>query len=117
MDVIKPVSILEDNKNQGEPSSSSQDGPILNQLHEHLRYAFLGEKSKFLVIISASLILQEEEKLLDVLRKHKSVLGWSISDINGISPTICMHKILMEEFYKPSIKHQQRLNLVMKEVV
>ncbi|XP_075486322.1 uncharacterized protein LOC142525924 [Primulina tabacum] len=43
-------------------------------------------------------------------------LGWSISDIRGISPTICMHKILMEESYTPSVDHQ-RLNPAMKEVV
>ena len=45
-----------------------------------------------------------EEKLLVVLRKHKSALGWSIFDIKGIRPSICMHKILMEDSYKPSIK-------------
>ena len=53
----------------------------------------------------------------EVLRKHKGALAWSISDIKGISPTICMHKILMEESYKPSIEHQKRLNPAMKEVV
>ena len=46
-----------------------------------------------------------------------AALGWTISDIKGISPSICMHKILMEESYKPLIKHQRRLNPVMKEVV
>ena len=30
---------------------------------------------------------------------------------------ICMHKILMEECYKPTIQHQRRLNSAMKEVV
>ena len=45
------------------------------------------------------------------------MLGWSIADIKGISPSIIMHKILMEESYKPLIKHKKRLNLAMKEVV
>ena len=88
----------------------------MKQLPEHLRYAFLGEKFKFLVIILASLSLQEEEKLLDVLTKYKLVLGWSISDIKGISLTICMDKNLMKESYKASIEHQQRLNPTMKEM-
>ena len=57
MDVIKPVSILEDSKNKREPPSSLQDGPILKQLPELLRYAFLGEKFEFSVIILASLSL------------------------------------------------------------
>ena len=40
-----------------------------------------------------------------------------MSDVKGINPSICMHKILMEENAKTSIEHQRRLNPVMKEVV
>ena len=89
----------------------------MKQLPEHLRYAFLGDSYTFPVIVAASLTLGEEEKLLRVLREHRTALGWTISNIEGISPSICMHKILMEELYKPSIEPQRRLNLAMKEVV
>ena len=78
--------------------------PELKQLPEHLRYAFLGDSYTFPVIVVASLTPGEEEKLLRVLREHRTALGWTISDIKGISPSICMHKILMEELYKPSIE-------------
>ena len=37
--------------------------------------------------------------------------------MKGISPSICMHKILLKENAKTSIEHQRRLNLVMKAVV
>ena len=40
-----------------------------------------------------------------------------MEDLEGISPSICVHKILMEENAKPSIEHQRRLNPVMQEVV
>ena len=40
-----------------------------------------------------------------------------MEDLKGISPSIFMHKILLEENAKTSIEHQRRLNLVMKEVV
>ena len=43
--------------------------------------------------------------------------SWNIEYIKGISPSICMHKILMVEGHTPSIEHQRRLNPVMKEVV
>ena len=43
--------------------------------------------------------------------------AWNIEDIKGISPSICMHKILMEGGHTPSIKRQRRLNPAMKEVV
>ncbi|KAI3461675.1 hypothetical protein Pfo_018338 [Paulownia fortunei] len=84
---------------------------------EHLWYEFLGANNTYSVIFSISLSPLEVEKLLRVLREHKSAIGWSISDLKGISPSIVMHKILMEESYKPSIEHQHRLNSAMKEVV
>ncbi|KAK9020526.1 hypothetical protein V6N11_010547 [Hibiscus sabdariffa] len=59
----------------------------------------------------------QEEKLIETLRQHKEALGWTIADIKGISPTICMHKILLEENHKPTVDAQRRLNQAMKEVV
>ncbi|XP_022845337.1 uncharacterized protein LOC111368339 [Olea europaea var. sylvestris] len=89
---------------EADDKESNESSKIeLKQLPDHLRYAFLGDKSAFPVIISSSLTRDKEDRLLKVLRDHKAALGWSIADIKGISPTICMHKILMEESYKPSI--------------
>ena len=89
----------------------------LKPLLAHLKYAFLGEGSALSVVISSNLTLEEEEKLLRVLREYKSALGWSIANIKGINPSIYMHKILLEEDAKPSIEHQRRLNSNMKEVI
>ena len=55
--------------------------------------------------------------MLVILSKYKEAIAWSIEDLKGISPSICMHKILLEDNAKTSIEHQRRLNLVMKEVV
>jgi hypothetical protein len=57
------------------------------------------------MIVSAKLSKTEEEKLLRVLRKHKAALGWVLTDIKGISPSICMHKILLEDEVKPTVEH------------
>ena len=54
---------------------------------------------------------------MEILIKYKEATAWSVEDLKGISPSICMHKILLEENAKTSIEHQRRLNLVMKEVV
>lgn len=89
----------------------------LKQLPSHLRYVFLDEKEKCPAIISASLSKLEEEKLLRVLRMYKGAMGWSIDDLKGISPTFCMHKILMEDNFKPVVQPQRRLNPAMKEVI
>ena len=59
----------------------------------------------------------EEHKLLEILRKYKEAIAWSIEDLKGISPSICMHKLLLNDNAKTYIEHQRRLNPVMKEVV
>ncbi|KAK8686452.1 hypothetical protein V6N13_125477 [Hibiscus sabdariffa] len=69
------------------------------------------------VIISSKLQPVQEEKLIKTLRQHKEALGWSIADIKGISPAICMHKILLEDNHKPTVDAQRRLNQAMKDVV
>ena len=57
------------------------------------------------------------KKLLQTVKMHKNTLGWTITDIKGISPLICTYKIYLEENAKPSREIQQRLNPKMKEVV
>ena len=86
-------------------------------LPSHLRYVCLGNASTLPVIISASLTVTEEEKLLRVLRDHKAELGWSLADLKGIRPSMCMHQILLEDGHRPSVEAQRRLNPTMKEVV
>ena len=83
----------------------------------HLKYAFLEPEKAKPVIISVALIENKEWKLLKILRKYKEAIAWSIEDLKGISPSICMHKILLEDNAKNSIEHQRRLNPVMKDVV
>ena len=55
--------------------------------------------------------------MLEVLRKYTEEISCSMEDLKGISPSICMHKILLEENAKTLIEYQRRLNPVMKEVV
>ena len=74
----------------------------LKPLPSHLKYAFLGIEETFPVIISSSLELDQENKLLEILRTHRNALGWTIADIKGISPLICTHRIHLEEDVKPS---------------
>ena len=107
--VIETILALE-NKDEvtviGEEVKTSDD-LVLKQLPEHLCYSFLGANETKPVIISFDLTKEEENKLLEVLRQYQSAFAWLISDIKGISPSICMHKILMEEDYKPTVEHQR----------
>ena len=102
--------VLEEEKN-------TPDGLVLKELPKDLKYAFLGKNDTKPVIISSELGKDMEIKMLRVLEKIFEAFAWSIDDIKGISPSICLHKILMEKEHVPSIEHQRRLNPVMKEVV
>ena len=82
-----------------------------------VKYAFLELEKGKPVIKSAAFTEIEEQKLLQILRKYKEVIAWSIKDLKGINPSICMHKILLNDDAKTSIEHQRRLNPVMKDVI
>ena len=54
---------------------------------------------------------------MEILRTHKTAIGWTTTYIKGISPLICTHRIHLEEDAKPSRQPHRRLNPIMKEVV
>ena len=89
----------------------------MKKLPSNLKYEFLEPEKRKPVIISTALTEAEEQKLLVILIKYKEAIAWSIEDLKGISLSICMHKILLDDNAKTSIEHQRRLNPVMKEVV
>ncbi|GJV61578.1 reverse transcriptase domain-containing protein [Tanacetum coccineum] len=83
----------------------------------HLEYAYLKGDETCLVIISSKLTEKEKTSLQRVLEKRKGAIAWKMSDIKGISPSFCTHKILMEESFKPVIQPQRRLNPKVQDVV
>ncbi|KAM1136405.1 hypothetical protein ACFX2B_034119 [Malus domestica] len=99
------------------PSSEQAPKLELKLLPSHLKYAHLGVNETLPVIIAADCNDTEEDKLLRVLRKYQDALGWTLADIKGISPALCMHRIFMEAGTKPTVEAQRRLNPIMKEVV
>ena len=68
------------------PSEEKPPKLELKPLPLHLKYAFLGVEDTFPVIISSSLELDQEIKLLEILRTHKTTVGWTITNIKGIRP-------------------------------
>ena len=105
------------NEEKGQEVEKSSEGLILKELPKHLKYAFLGAEKAQPVIIAANLTIEKEQKLIRILRKYKEAIAWLVEGLKGIGPSICMHKILLEENTKTSIKHQRRLNPAIKEVV
>lgn len=90
----------------------------LKDLPKHLKYAFLGEKVREKpVVIASDLLPEQEDQLVKLLQKHQKAIGWSLHDIVGISPAMCMHRIDLEEGAKPVREAQRRLNPSMQAVV
>nr|CAH65917.1 OSIGBa0102O13.8 [Oryza sativa] len=58
----------------------------------------------------------ETQRLLTVLEKHRSVLGYSLQDLRGINPMLCTHRIPIDPESTPSREPQRRLNNAMREV-
>nr|GEW61655.1 reverse transcriptase domain-containing protein [Tanacetum cinerariifolium] len=107
---------------QGEvaKAKSSIEEPLeleLKDLPSHSKYADLKGADKLPVIISKDLKVDENESLLKVLKSHKRAIAWKITDIKGIDPRFCTHKILMEEDYKIVVQSQRRVNLKIHEVI
>ncbi|MCI50107.1 hypothetical protein A2U01_0071351, partial [Trifolium medium] len=79
------------------PSIEQPSSLELKPLPENLKYGYLEKNEKLPVIISFNLDCDQEEKLLQVLKQHKKAIGWTLADIPGINPAMCMHRILLEE--------------------
>nr|GEZ64711.1 reverse transcriptase domain-containing protein [Tanacetum cinerariifolium] len=86
-------------------------------LPSQLEYVFLEGTDKLPVIISKELKDEEKATLLKVLKSHKWTIAWKISDIKGIDPRFCTHKIIMEDDFKPSVQHQRKVNPKIHEVI
>jgi hypothetical protein len=69
------------------------------------------------MIISDRLSHDETRKVVSILEKYRSVIGYSLKDLKGISPSLCTHRIPMEQEHKLVREHQRWMNNVMREVV
>ncbi|XP_071688710.1 uncharacterized protein [Rutidosis leptorrhynchoides] len=99
------------------PSLESPPTLELKPLPSRLKYAFLGTNGTLPVIIASDLTGVQEKALMEVLHKYKAVVGWTIADLKGISPSVCMHRIVTDLEVKHARDMRHRLNPNMQEVV
>ncbi|GKF01628.1 hypothetical protein Tco_0028551 [Tanacetum coccineum] len=105
---------------EAKTAKSSINEPLeveLKDLPPHLEYAFLEDNNKLPVIIAKNLSVVEKTALINVLKSRKRAIAWKLSDIKGINPEFCSHKILMEEDYEPAVQHQRRVNPKIHDVI
>nr|GEV61477.1 reverse transcriptase domain-containing protein [Tanacetum cinerariifolium] len=89
----------------------------LKELPPHLEYAFLGDNEKWPVIISKDLSVNKKSALINVLKSRKKAIAWKLTDIRGIDPELCSHKILLEEYFSPKVQSQRRVNPKIHDVI
>nr|GEZ45326.1 reverse transcriptase [Tanacetum cinerariifolium] len=99
--------------------SSNNEPPEVEhkEFTPHLEYAFLGENNKWPVIISKDLSINEKSTLIEVLKSQKKAIAWKLTDIRGIDPKFCSHKILLEDDYSPKRRVNQKIHDVIKKEV
>jgi hypothetical protein len=73
------------------PSLESPPKLELKPLPDKLKYAFLGANDTLPIIIASDLQKDQEDNLLEVLKEHNEAIGWTVADLKGIDPSICMH--------------------------
>nr|GEV52095.1 hypothetical protein [Tanacetum cinerariifolium] len=105
---------------EAKSDKSSVDKPPeveLKDLPPHHEYAFLEGDDNLLVIIVKYLSVEEKTALITVLKFDKRTIAWKLSDIKGIDPEFCTHKILMEENFEPAVQHQRRVKPKIHNVI
>nr|GFD25067.1 reverse transcriptase domain-containing protein [Tanacetum cinerariifolium] len=109
---LKVIEPKEDKSSNDEPPEVE-----LKDLPPHLEYAFLGDNNKWPVIIAKYLSVDEKSALIKVLKSQKQAIAWKLTDIKGIDPEFCSHKIFLEEDYAPKVQSQRRVNLKIHDVI
>nr|GEW85114.1 reverse transcriptase domain-containing protein [Tanacetum cinerariifolium] len=105
---------------EAKTDKSSIDEPLeaeLKDLPPHLEYAFFEGDDKFPIIIAKELSVEEKVALITVLKSHKRAIAWKLSDIKGIDPEFCTHKILIEDDFEPAVQPQRRANPKIYDVI
>ncbi|XP_071739285.1 uncharacterized protein [Rutidosis leptorrhynchoides] len=87
------------------------------ELTEHLSAVVSGTLPPKFKDPGTPLIAVTVGTLMEVLHKYKATVGWPIADLKGISPSVCMHRIVTDSEVKPAHDTQRRLNPNMQGVV
>nr|GEW71494.1 DNA-directed DNA polymerase [Tanacetum cinerariifolium] len=114
-EVHKELKIYE--AKSGKSSINEPSEVELKDLPPHLEYAFLEGDHKLPVISTKDLSVEEKTTLIMVLKSHKRSIALKHSDIKGINPEFCTHKILIEDDFKLAVQDQRRVNPKIYDVI
>nr|GEX95872.1 reverse transcriptase domain-containing protein [Tanacetum cinerariifolium] len=113
-DILLLEAFLNDDPSLPPPN---QEKYLPQDLPPHLEYAFLEGDDKLPIIITEYLSVEEKAALIKVLKSHKQAIAWKLSDIKGINPEFCTHKILTVDDFEPAVQYQKRVNPKIHDVI
>nr|GFC50050.1 reverse transcriptase domain-containing protein [Tanacetum cinerariifolium] len=61
--------------------------------------------------------LSNQKDYLPTLHNDLKAIAWKLTDIKGIDPEFCSHKILLEEEHSPKVQSQRRVNPKIHDVI
>nr|GFA84971.1 reverse transcriptase domain-containing protein [Tanacetum cinerariifolium] len=101
--------------NDPEPLSNQKD--FFSTLHKDLKV--VEPKNQYFEEEPLEVELNSNEKtaLINVLKMRKKAIAWKLTDIKGIDPEFCSHKILLKEDYLPKVQSQRRVNPKIYDVI
>ena len=82
----------------------------LKNIPSALKYAFLYEEKAKPVITSSTVDIKQEERLLKVLRKNEEAIKWTLTDLKAFDPSLCTHRIFLEDESRPVREAQRCFN-------
>ena len=92
-----PISLNMKPINFTPPSIETSPSLELEALPTHLKYVYLDKQETLPIIIASHLTDGQEENLMTIFRKHKEAIGWTMTDIKGLSLAIVQHHIHLNE--------------------
>ena len=95
------------------PSTELSSSLELKALPKHLKYVNLDGHKTLPIIIMSHLTARQEKSLMSILRKYREVIGWTMTDIKGLSPTIVKHHIHLNKETKSKRDPRHGLNPIM----
>ena len=58
-----------------------------------------------------------KKQLMKLLQENKEAFAWDYTDMKGISPELCIHRIYIKEGSCPVCQPQRRMNPNLREIV
>jgi hypothetical protein len=67
--------------------------------------------------INPNLTDAETQQLMKLLLEHKEAFAWDYTNMKGISPELCTHRIYIKEDYQPICQSRRRMNPNLREIL